>query len=115
MTECRLGGCGPVAVMRTGLHLGGGPVFKRPAPTLPVRPPWAHFGHRQRPRGHLVTTGDARWSPLGGGPSGILCVGAPAHTAAALGPGIPVGYRAFDKVASAVVNVASLRQAPTTQ
>src|ERR1035441_11074329 len=33
MTECRLGGCGPVAVMRTGPHLGGGPVFKgRPRP-----------------------------------------------------------------------------------
>ena len=37
MTEARLGGCGPVNV-RAGPHLGGGPDFKRPAPTLPARP-----------------------------------------------------------------------------
>src|ERR1700733_11653813 len=37
VTGCRLGGCGPVAVMRTGLHLGGSPGIG-PAPTLPVGP-----------------------------------------------------------------------------
>src|SRR3984957_19076936 len=36
MTEARLGGCGPV--VRAGPHLGGGPDFERPAPTLPVGP-----------------------------------------------------------------------------
>jgi hypothetical protein len=35
---CRLGGCGPAVVMRTGSHLGGGPAPLGPAPTLPVEP-----------------------------------------------------------------------------
>src|SRR5215472_15765925 len=35
---CRLGGCGPAVVMRTGSHLGGGPAPLGPAPTLPVKP-----------------------------------------------------------------------------
>ncbi len=36
------------------------------------RPPRAHFGHRQRPRGHLIAAWNARWGPLRGSPSGIL-------------------------------------------
>ena len=44
-----------------------------PAPTLPVKPPWAHLGHRQRPRGYLITPVDARWGPRSAdSPSGIL-------------------------------------------
>jgi len=36
----------------------------RPAPTLPVNAPVDAFhGHRQRPRGHLITF---RWMPDGG-------------------------------------------------
>jgi hypothetical protein len=63
MTGCRLGGCGPVAVMRTGLHLGGSPGIG-PAPTLPVkapvgalRPPPAPTGVSHPPR--AIATGPA--------------------------------------------------------
>ena len=49
VTGCRLGGCGPVVVMRTGPHLGGGPGVDRPRPcrSAPVgafRPPPAPTG-----------------------------------------------------------------------
>src|SRR5215469_3505853 len=49
VTECRLGGCGPVVVMRTGPHLGGGPGVDRPRPCRSAavgsfRPPPAPTG-----------------------------------------------------------------------
>src|ERR1035438_9342674 len=57
MTECRLGGCGPVAVMRTGPHLGGGPVFKgRPRPCR-SSPRGRTSATATRPRGYLTTPG----------------------------------------------------------
>ena len=71
VTGSRLGGCALVAVMRTGPHLGGGPGVKT-GPDPAGRPPWAHFGHRQRPRGCLITTWGARWARFAGNPSGIL-------------------------------------------
>src|SRR6266568_5683535 len=57
---CRLGGCGPAVVMRTGPHLGGGPAPLGPAPTLPVDPCGRVFGHCQRPQGFLMPAGSPR-------------------------------------------------------
>ncbi len=50
VTGSRLGGCGPVAVMRTGPHLGGGPgVMTGPDPA--GRPPWARLRPPPAPTG----------------------------------------------------------------
>ena len=56
VTGSRLGGCGPVAVMRTGLHLGGGPgVMTGPDPA--GRPPWAQLRPPPAPTGVLTSPG----------------------------------------------------------
>ena len=52
-----MGGCGPVIVMRTGPHLGGGPDIKTGPDPAGHAPAGAFFGHRQHPRGPLITSG----------------------------------------------------------
>jgi hypothetical protein len=54
---CRLGGCGPAVVMRTGSHLGGDPAPLGPAPTLPViAPAGASSATASARRGFLLPT-----------------------------------------------------------
>jgi hypothetical protein len=73
---CRLGGCGPAVVMRTGPHLGGGPAPLGPAPTLPViAPAGASSATASARRGFFLPSCGplkACW-PLGGSECGRIC------------------------------------------